>query len=120
MESNTNFIDNRILVKLKDIMPDCSLRYVPVENKSYICGYDSDHDVSIRLTYFNSDPYYLYEIEYRGSTILRRKALIEYLTSYIYIIENIINFSRDLKKQCSSFPHLPTKDIRNLKLEQIL
>lgn len=113
-------MESNILFKLKDIMPDCSLRYVPIENKSYICGYDSDHDISIRLTCFNSDPYYLYEIEYRGSTILRRKAIIEYLTSYIYIIENIINFSRDLKKQCSGFPHLPTKDVRNLKLEQIL
>lgn len=119
---------NSILIKLQTIIPDCILRIKVINpgiidgTNYYICGYDSDNDISIRITFtdINKSKSCLYEIEYKGSCILRKNSPTIKFDNYFYIIENLIDLSKQVKQQCKAFPELPINDLRNKTINNLI
>lgn len=117
---NLQILQN-LLPRLNSLLP-CELRIKGSRwfiDSTYICGYDTQNEISVNVTIVNSD--FRFSIEYLGNTVLRKgcKPTDETLNNFLYILEDLIKSSERIKNQAKSFPSLTNEDNRDVKLKKL-
>ena len=109
-----------MISKLKEVLDVEYREYNPLIRDSYICGFQSSENVSIRITF--SDTNAKYELELNGSTILSRvvENTKDNFDCYLFILKDIIESSKRMKSQCKAFPNYNIEDNRTQKIDKLL
>jgi len=124
----------QILSRLQEIIPDCEYRDKSSYNQSpYICGYDSENEISIRIIFSpsgdltqeqtNVKSLIMFNIECQGHERLRKNHMSPddaVYECYFYILKELVESSNRFNDQINSFPKFTAEDNRNYKIDRII
>ncbi len=110
---------NEMVSILKDIIDVEYREYHPSVRDSYICGFQNSENISIRISFGDKN---LYEIEVDGHILMRTYAdnSKDTFDSYLFILNDIIDSLKRMKKQCYAFPKYTVEDNRTQKIDKLL
>jgi hypothetical protein len=120
MSNNIEILQN-ILPRLNSLI-SCELRLNGSSRfvtSDYICGFNSTHDISVKVQSFGENFYF--KIEYLQNSILEKscKPTDETINNFLYILEDLIQSSERIKNQARSFPNLTNEDKRDIRLKKL-